>query len=50
MAKKYEEMGNEMTKALGMENVKVVLYWKAFDECRWLSCEVLYGSYKVYGF
>lgn len=36
--KDYEKMGNEMTTALGMENKKVLLFWKAFEEKRFLAC------------
>lgn len=46
MTKKYEAMGNEMTMALGFENRKVILFWKAFDEKRWIACELHYNLFK----
>lgn len=46
MEKRFEEMGMEMTNRLGFENRKVILYWKAFEEKRWLACELHYESFK----
>ena len=46
MKEKYEAMGNEMTRSLGFENKKVILFWKAFEEERWLACELHYGCFK----
>ena len=46
MREKYEAMGNEMIKSLGFENKKVILFWKAFEEERWLACELHYGCFK----
>ena len=46
MREKYEAMGNEMTRSLGFENKKVILFWKAFEEERWLACELHYGCFK----
>lgn len=42
----YEAMGNAMTTALGFENKKVVLYWTAFEEGRFLACELLFKSFE----
>lgn len=42
----YEAMGNEMTTALGFENKKVILYWKAFEEKRFLACNFHYKCFK----
>ena len=46
MREKYEAMGNEMIRSLGFENKKVILFWKAFEEERWLACELHYGCFK----
>ena len=46
MREKYEAMGNEMIRTLGFENKKVILFWKAFEEERWLACELHYGCFK----
>ena len=46
MREKYEAMGNEMIKNLGFENKKVILFWKAFEEERWLACELHYNCFK----
>ena len=46
MREKYEAMGNEMTRSLGFENKKVILFWKAFEEERWLACELHYSCFK----
>ena len=46
MREKYEAMGNEMIKSLGFENKKVILFWKAFEEERWLACELHYNCFK----
>ena len=46
MREKYEAMGNEMTRSLGFENKKVILFWKAFEEERWLACELHYNCFK----
>ena len=46
MREKYEAMGNEMIRNLGFENKKVILFWKAFEEERWLACELHYGCFK----
>ena len=46
MREKYEAMGNEMIKSLGFENKKVILFWKAFEEERWLACELHYRCFK----
>ena len=46
MREKYEAMGNEMTRSLGFENKKVILFWKAFEEERWLACELHYQCFK----
>ena len=46
MREKYEAMGNEMTRSLGFENKKVILFWKAFEEERWLACELHYKCFK----
>ena len=46
---KYLEMGNEMTTVLGLENEKVILFWKAYDEKRWLACELHYKAFKHLG-
>ena len=47
MREKYEAMGNEMIRSLGFENKKVILFWKAFEEERWLACELYYNIKKV---
>ena len=46
MREKYEAMGNEMIRNLGFENKKVILFWKAFGEERWLACELHYNCFK----
>ena len=46
MREKYEAMGNEMIRSLGFENKKVILFWKAFEEKRWLACELHYSCFK----
>ena len=46
MREKYEAMGNEMIRSLGFENKKIILFWKAFEEERWLACELHYGCFK----
>lgn len=46
MREKYEAMGNEMIKNLGFENKKVILFWRAFEEERWLACELHYRCFK----
>ena len=46
MREKYEAMGNEMIRSLGFENKKVILFWKAFEEKRWLACELHYNCFK----
>ena len=46
MREKYEAMGNEMIRSLGFENKKVILFWKAFEEERWLACELHYSCFK----
>lgn len=46
MIRNYEAMGNELTKALGLENKTVILYWKAFEEKRWLACSLHYNAFK----
>ena len=46
MREKYEAMGNEMTRSLGFENKKVILFWKAFEEKRWLACELHYKCFE----
>ena len=46
MREKYEAMGNEMIRSLGFENKKVILFWKAFEEERWLACELHYNCFK----
>lgn len=46
MREKYEAMGNEMTRSLGFENKKVILFWKAFEEERWLACELHYKCFE----
>ena len=46
MREKYEAMGNEMIRSLGFENKKVILFWKAFEEERWLACELHYKCFK----
>ena len=46
MREKYEAMGNEMIRSLGFENKKVILFWKAFEEERWLVCELYYKCFK----
>ena len=33
-----ETKGLEMTTSLGLENKKVILFWKAFEEGRFLAC------------
>ena len=43
----YEAMGNELTTSLGFENKTVILYWKAFEEKRFLACELHYKVYKT---
>ena len=49
MREKYEAMGNEMIRGLGFENKKVILFWKAFEEERWLACELHYKCFKKGG-
>ena len=49
MREKYEAMGNEMTRSLGFGNKKVILFWKAFEEERWLACEFHYKCFKKRG-
>ena len=46
MREKYKAMGNEMIRSLGFENKKVILFWKAFEEERWLACELHYNCFK----
>ena len=46
MREKYEAMGNEMIRSLGFENKKVILFWEAFEEERWLACELHYKCFK----
>ena len=46
MREKYEAMGNEMIRSLGFENKKVILFWKAFEEERWLACKLHYKCFK----
>ena len=46
MREKYEAMGNEMIRSLGFENKKVTLFWEAFEEERWLACELHYNCFK----
>ena len=46
MREKYEAMGNEMIRSLGFENKNVILFWKAFEEERWLACELHYKCFK----
>ena len=46
MREKYEAMGNEMIRSIGFENKKVILFWKAFEEERWLACELHYKCFK----
>ena len=46
MREKYEAMGNEMITSLGLENKKVILFWKAFEEERWLACKLHYKCFK----
>ena len=46
MREQYEAMGNEMIRNLGFENKKVILFWKAFEEERWLACELHYNCFK----
>lgn len=41
--KKYERMGEELIRELGFEHNRVVLYWKAFEEKRWLACNFHYA-------
>ena len=45
MREKYKAMGNEMIRSLGFENKKVILFWKAFEEERWLACELHYNCF-----
>ena len=49
MREKYEAMGNEMIRSLGFENKKVMRFWKAFEEERWLACELHYNCFKKGG-
>ena len=43
---RYLAMGNEMIKALGLENEKVILFWKAYEEKRFLACDLHYMCFK----
>lgn len=43
---KYFAMGEEMTKALGFENKKVILFWKAYEEKRFVACDLHYKCFK----
>ena len=38
--KDIETRGNKMTTALGFENKAVLLFWKAFEEKRFLVCDL----------
>lgn len=46
MKERYEVMGEEMIRALGFENKRVILFWKAFEEERWLACNLHYNWFK----
>lgn len=43
---RFYRMGMEMTTALGMENNRVRLYWKAYEEKRFLACKLHYDVFK----
>lgn len=45
--KEIEIKGMEMTTALGFENKKVILFWKAFEENRLLACSLHLKSYEI---
>lgn len=46
--KDIEARGNKMTTALGFENKSVLLFWKAFEEERFLACFLLLKSRGFY--
>ena len=37
---------SEMIRNLGFENKRVILFWKAFEEERWLACELHYKCFE----
>lgn len=43
---RYLAMGNEMITALGLENKKVILFWEAYEEKRFLACDLHYMCFK----
>ena len=42
-----EIKGFEMTTGLGLESNKVILFWKAFEEDRLLTCWLLLKSWEL---
>lgn len=42
-----EIRGLEMTTSLGLENKKVILFWKAFEEGRLLACGLHLKSWEL---
>lgn len=42
-----ETKGFEMTTNLGLENKKVILFWKAFEEDRLLACWLHLKSWEI---
>ena len=43
---RYLAMGNEMIKALGLENKEVILFWKAYEEKRFFFFFLHYRCFK----
>ena len=42
-----ETKGLEMTTSLGLEDKKVILFWKAFEEDRLLACRLILKSWEL---
>ncbi len=38
MKQKYFEMGEKLTKRLGLENRKIIKYWKAYEKNNFFLC------------
>lgn len=46
MAKDYEKMGKQMVVVLGGNDKRVALYWKAYEEKRYLACSLHYNCFR----
>lgn len=42
----FEAKGLEMERKLGLEHKSVLLFWKAFEEERWLACHLHLKAHK----